>query len=59
MELYITVEIQKLIITPIKKNEEKFYYDILIGALVVNGRMPNFYGGNYESNSQILDIPIN
>lgn len=59
LELYITVEIQKLIITPIKKNEEKFYYDILIGALVVNGRMPNFYGGNYESSSQILDIPIN
>lgn len=59
LELYITVEIQKLIITPLKKNEEKFSYDILIGAMVVNGKMPEFYGGHYESNSQILDIPIN
>ena len=59
LEIYITVEMQKLIITPLKKDEEKFNYDILIGALVINGSVPEFYGGNYESNSNILDIPIN
>ena len=58
LEMYITVEMQKLIITPLKKSEEKFYYDILIGALVVNGSVPEFYGGTYENSSGILDIPM-
>ena len=58
LEIYITVEMQKLIISPISKDEKKFSYDILIGAVVVNGSVPNFYGGKYENTSNILDIPI-
>lgn len=58
LEVYITVEMKKLIIVPFKETEEKFYYDILIGALVVNGSVPEFYGGMYESSSGILDIPM-
>ena len=54
LEIYITVEMQKLIITPIIKDEEKFNYDILVAALVVNGSVPNFYGGNYEATSGIF-----
>ena len=54
LEIYITVEMQKLIITPIIKDEEKFNYDILVAALVVNGSVPNFYGGNYEASSGIF-----
>jgi len=59
LEIYITVELDKLIITPVVKDEEKFYYDILIGALVVHGSVPEFYGDLYETNSNILDIPLN
>lgn len=59
LEIYITVEMQKLVITPLIKNEEKFYYDILVGALVINGSVPEFYGSNYQSSSSILDIPMN
>ena len=58
LEVYIEVEMQKLIITPLKEDKEKFIYDILVGALVVNGSVPEFYGDNFESASQILDIPI-
>lgn len=58
LEIYITVEMQKLIITPMKEDSDKFYYDILVSALVVNGSVPNFYGGTYETNSGILDIPM-
>ncbi len=58
LEIYITVEMEKLIITPLNKDDEKFYYDILIGALVVNGSVPNFYGKSFETTSAILDIPI-
>jgi len=59
LEIYITVEIEKLIITPIIKSQDKFYYDILIGALVINGSVPEFYGGTYQNSSGILDIPMN
>lgn len=59
LEIYITVEMQKLIITPVNKDNDKFSYDILIGALVVNGSVPNVYGGLYESGSNIFDIPMN
>lgn len=58
LEIYITVEMQKLIITPIVKDNNNFYYDILIGAVVINGRVPEFYGNEYIKNSSILDIPI-
>jgi len=57
LEVYITVEMQKLIITPLKKEGEKFYYEILVGALVVHGNVPEFYGGVYENSSGFLDIP--
>jgi len=59
LEIYIIVEMRKLIITPMEKDEEIFNYDILIGALVINGSVPEFYGGNYEANSNVLDIPLN
>jgi len=58
VEIYITVEMQKLVITPIKRSEDRFYYDILIGAMVINGSVPEFYDGAYENSSGILDIPM-
>ncbi len=57
LEVYITVEMQKLMITPLKKDNSKFHYNILVSSLVVNGSVPEFYGGTYESSSGILDIP--
>jgi sporulation protein YunB len=58
LELYVTIDMQKLLITPLKKDSKKFNYDILIGAIAINGRVPEFYGDLYEKNSQILDIPL-
>ena len=55
LEIYITVEMQKLIITPIKKSQDKFQYDILVASLVINGRVPDVYGGIYENGSAILN----
>ncbi len=59
LEIYLTVEMQKLIITPLKKDNTKFNYDILVSAVVVNGRVPMFYGDEILSASNILDIPLN
>ena len=58
LEIYVTVEMDKLLITPVVLDKDKFYYDILIGAVVVHGSVPNFYGGEYLSSSSILDIPL-
>ena len=58
LEIYVTVELQKLIITPLGKKTTPFNYDIIIGALVINGAVPEFYGGSYETYSNILDIPM-
>lgn len=58
LEIYITVEMHKLIISPMSEKTEKFYYDVLISALVVNGSVPKFYGETYETNKGILDIPL-
>ncbi len=58
LEIYVTVEMEKLIITPVKKDSEKFLYDILVGAVVVNGSVPEFYGDSIESASAFFTIPI-
>lgn len=58
LEMYITIELDKLIITPLVQDEKKFYYDILIGAVVVNGTVPNFYGPTLENNSNVFDVPL-
>lgn len=55
LEIYIIVDMQKLIITPVKEDNNKFEYEILIGALVVNGSVPEFYGDEIISSSHILD----
>ncbi len=57
LEVYITVELQKLIISPVIKDKNKFNYDILVASLVVNGSVPDFYGDEILSASAILDIP--
>ena len=56
LEIYITVEIDKLIITPMQENKQKLNYDILVASLVVNGSVPEFYGGSLETFSNALNL---
>ncbi len=58
LEVYITVEMDKLNITPLVKETKKFHYDILVSSLVVNGRVPEFYGDTFEASSNILYLPM-
>lgn len=59
LEIYVTIEIKKILITPVNITDEVFNYDILIGAKVVSGSVPNYYGLQYESTSKILNLPLN
>ncbi|MBE6140439.1 MAG: hypothetical protein E7172_02760 [Firmicutes bacterium] len=53
VEIYVTIEIMHEIITPVVKKEEKIYYDVLISSQVINGRVPEFYGGILENKSNL------
>ncbi len=57
LEIYVTVEIDKLIITPMHKQTQKLNYDILIASLVINGRVPEFYGDSFEAFSNAFILP--
>ncbi len=58
-EIYVTVEIIQLITTPVSNKKMNFKYDILIDAVMINGRVPTFYGGEYISESNAINVPIN
>lgn len=58
VELYVTIKITEELITPVTKNEIMIDYDVLVASKVINGRVPEFYGGIINEESSILDIPI-
>jgi len=58
IELYIDVSISHEIITPVTFQNKELKYEILIGAQIINGSVPNYYGGFYETKSNILNVPI-
>ena len=58
LEIYVTTEVSKELISPYKEEIKTFKYDILIGAKVINGTVPSFIGSTLQSCSKILGIPI-
>ncbi|MBR4231527.1 MAG: hypothetical protein IKR74_05210 [Bacilli bacterium] len=59
VESYIKISITGKIITPVGNSEKKVDYNMLIASKVINGRIPLYYGGLINADSNILDIPIN
>lgn len=58
LEVYITVYINETILTPVTNKSIKTNYDILISAKVINGKVPEFYGSGFESNSNLINTSI-
>lgn len=58
IEVYIDVSISHEIITPITFQTKELKYEIMIGAEIINGVVPELYGGLYETKSNILNVPI-
>lgn len=59
LEAYISISIEGLIITPVRKEVKKYTYDFLVASKVINGRVPSFYGSDILNNSSLFDVPIN
>ena len=56
VEMYIVVEVNQGVISPFNKHSKKGKYEILISTYFINGKVPSFYGKNYELSSNIFDI---
>lgn len=53
VELYVTINITELISTPVSEKELAFEYDVLVASKVINGRVPEFYGGTITTDDNI------
>lgn len=58
IEIYMKVEIEKDIITPVILKNNKQDYTILIASKIIYGRIPSIYSGTMTRESN-LNIPIN
>lgn len=58
VELYVTIKITEELITPVTKEQIFIDYDVLVASKVINGRVPNIYGGLLNSESNILESDI-
>lgn len=58
VEMYVTIEITEELITPVTKQEVVINYDVLIASKIINGRVPEIYGGGIYTKSNSFSIPI-
>ena len=58
VELYVTIKINEELMAPVVNKTLNIEYDVLIASQVINGRIPEYYGGLITGTSNILSIPI-
>lgn len=58
VELYATIKITEELVAPVTSSSQVIEYDVLIASKVINGRVPEFYGGMIMGESSLLSIPI-
>lgn len=59
ISIYIDCFITNEIIVPSKDTEIKHEYNILVASKIIQGTVPEYYGGAIEAKSNILNVPIN
>lgn len=57
-EVYVTLEINEQVIIPMTYTKLNTKYDILISTFFINGKVPSFYGNNYEATSKVYDVNL-
>lgn len=58
VEIYVTVVLKTDLISPVSEKTNKIDYDVLVASTVINGRVPEVYGGLIQSKSSNFSIPI-
>ena len=59
IEVYTTISIQTLVITPVSKDRKTRNYEILVSSKIIEGKVPEIYGGVMEKSSNISKQNIN
>lgn len=58
VEIYVTIELKTDLISPVSEKTNKIEYNVLVASSVINGRVPEVYGGLIQSKSNNFSIPI-
>lgn len=58
VEIYVTIELKTDLISPVSEKTNKIEYNVLVASSVINGRVPEVYGGLIQSKSSNFSIPI-
>lgn len=58
VELYVTIKVTSNLISPVSADDLAIEYDVLVASKVINGRVPQIYGGAIVEKSNLLSIPI-
>ncbi len=58
IEVYIKLILKEKIILPVKSIKKNNKTNVLLASKIIQGKVPTFYNGILENNSNIIDIPI-
>ena len=58
VELYVTIKLSQELISPVTNAENVIEYDVLVASQVINGTVPQLYGGKILEKSAELSIPL-
>ena len=58
VSLYIDCSITNEFIVPTIQKEINHSYSILLASKIIQGTVPEYYGGSWETKSNILNVPI-
>ncbi len=58
VEVYVSIEISRELISPVVKNTNTISYDVLISSKIINGRVPAFYGDSLVKESNIVEEKV-
>lgn len=58
VELYVTIKLNQELISPVTDNNLSLEYDVLVASQVINGIVPQIYGGSILEKSAEISIPL-
>lgn len=59
IEVYTTINISALVVTPVASKRNNRDFEILIASKIIEGKIPDYFGGVIEKNSSVTKTAIN
>ena len=58
VEIYILLQVDVRVILPVISDTITIKNEVPISYKIINGKIPEYYGGNMSKNSSIFTLPI-